>query len=233
MVNLGIVLAIFMTKIYLTIFLTFLFKSSFCQTETLIEGLKLRTKFRFGLSNTLNNKSFFSLTGTPIGSRITMIYLGAETGFPVKRNIDLLFGCQIVNKGFKTHEISNAFGVKSDLSYRFNLAYFEVPIYFEKRLKNYSVNLGMVCSFLIRSDFISEWFIDSKPTSTFYYHAGNIRQLFNPIDFGFRLGYSKKITTNFEIDLVCQKNLLNPYKPNTNELAKQQTFYLGLKYMIF
>lgn len=195
---------------------------------------KISLSFRGGYCSTTNSSNYFSLTGTAGPRRIRSVFCGFELETPISNTLSANLGFAITPKGFKTTASSADPPLQAlTLDYRFNLSYLEMPLGVTYRFNpRFTAGGGAVVSYLIKSTFLYNYQERIVNRYTSYIQQSDIDHLCKDWDFGLYLCGTMNLYKNLDLEVRLQKNFIEPYIIH-NELAKQQTFFVGVKYRIW
>jgi hypothetical protein len=215
-------------KFFLTLFLINCNNPCFSQNEG-----KSEFKFRLGFSNTANNPTIWQFYENGKHTRINSLYLGFSYSISLNEKNALMVGAAIANKGYKTTALKIQPDFTVELSYRYDLNYLEIPLTYIYKANYCDVYLGVNYSYLMRASWNAYLYeaIRNGRTTEFIYNS-EITDLMKRNDWGIHIGFSKKITPFLGVELILQENFIDPYKI-TQEIAKQQTLFVGLQYYIY
>lgn len=143
-------------------------------------------------------------------------------------------GVQIVEKGFRAdYTIPNTSGIQMRQRYFFKFNYLEVPLMYRYTHKRIFFNVGVICSYLIKSgqgSSTEKHFTDGRvqySTGTSYNP-----KVFKKFDAGVIARIGMKINNRLSGNLTFTRGFLRPYIYNSGELNYNEVFLVGLSYTI-
>jgi hypothetical protein len=174
------------------------------------------------------------------GNSLYSIYFGLERNVQISSNKYLSIGIQHIEKGFKTHYITNAPTSTVDTKYSYSLNYIELPFYLRHSTTFFKINwkVGVYFAYLYQANYMFEETELIHPIGTsvvksnFVSYAKEEKTGFNKYDFGFNLGLSKSINDYFECSFIITKGYISPNQMYYEDIKYNQTFMLGIEYKL-
>lgn len=153
----------------------------------------------------------------------TKNYLGLEL------NYQIVSGDELVK--FDVPD-STAIGTIRDIQYRRSLSYFGIPIYYGWRMKKWEFMAGWYTGVLINSR-VSVDAISAEGSSLVVYSEEYIdRAPIKRLDFGPRIGISRKVLKNFHLQALYYQGLAQIGKDDSNWDANNWSVNLGVAYLV-
>jgi hypothetical protein len=211
------------------------------------QNAEKKLSMQFGYCYSSQNPTLFDI-GHIRSPRFALhtLYYNIQYQQPINKLYALSIGVQLVEKGFKSHNVFTGVFLDVKLDYAYRLNYIELPLmvqryFFSKPTspKSYWIaKAGVVGSYLLEGNYrieqLDEYKNASPPFQThLYYNFSNtLTNRFNRWDFGMVMGLGKMLTKDFEVSVTMQKHFIETNKIGFVEMRQQQTFMFGLVYHI-
>jgi hypothetical protein len=142
-------------------------------------------------------------------------------------------GFQIVEKGFRADYTLKLPSYNLHQRYFFKFDYLEIPIMYRYTYKGFFLNIGAICSYLIKSaqgSSYKRFYADGKTE----YSAGTSYnpKVFNKFDVGLIARLGMNIDDKLSFNFSFTRGFLRPYIFNSGELNYNEVFLVGLSYKI-
>ncbi len=209
--------------------------NGYCQNKIILD----RISFKAGYSNSITQWGQSPFSEIRRWSRsISSVFFDLQYAQPLTKNSELAIGMQVMEKGFKRdYFLVVPNHLDQSTWYEYRLHYIELPVTYIKHFKNNALIFGLVTSYLYANDF------RYREVDVIYPNNNNVKTIIdinystpypndrlNKWDFGFTLGYSRKVHKNFDLEITTQKHLINVDKFGGVDIVYNLCFLLGVRY---
>jgi hypothetical protein len=167
------------------------------------------------------------------GTKILSPFINIQYAIPIK-NFSILFGAQVIEKGFSFSYISKRYGdLQFDLDYQILLNYIEMPLGVSYKFDDRLIfQIGTITSYLLEANYRYKEVRRTFNTPTIFVSNYSQKQYdrFKNWDFGLNFGLSSKIINGLYLDLSVQRHFVNADNWNTTDIMFNEVYLVGLRY---